>query len=72
MTIKNLGEAMEAVSDLTTQALGFRGILDLYNLSKTDYVNEDGTGVYDTALQAALSDMEETIAELKKLVTTEE
>lgn len=68
MKLENLGEAMEAVSDLTTQALGIRGVLDLYNLSKTDYVNEDGTGVYETAVRAALSDMEETIAELKKLV----
>lgn len=71
MTIKNLGEAMEVVSDLMTQALGLRGILDLYNLSETDYVNEDGTGVYDTALLAALSDMEVTIAEIKKLITEE-
>lgn len=68
MTAKNFGEAMEAVSDLTAQALGLRGILDLYNVSKADYVNEDGTGVYETAVRAALSDMEETIAELKKLV----
>lgn len=66
--MKNLNKAMEITSDLMTQVLGLRGVLDLANLSETDYVNEDGTGVYDTALLTALGDMEVTIAEIKKLV----
>ena len=69
--MKNLNKALDITSDLMAQVLGLRGVLDLANLSETDYVNEDGTGVYDTALLAALSDMEVTIAEIKKLITEE-
>lgn len=69
--MKNLNKAMRITSDLMAQVVGLSGVLDLADLSKTDYVNEDGTGVYETAAKAALSDMEETIAELKKLITEE-
>ena len=70
MNVMRFGELQEAVSDLMTQTLGLRGILDLYNVSKTDYVNEGGE-VYGPAAKAALEDMRETLAEIDRLLTSE-